>query len=411
MQYHQSYRTKQPLRRHSNILIFVVIGTLLTYTLAAVIWPVPKTTALGAAPVVTTPAAAHLAWPSYGQSALAAEGYGASLGTSGEQTPVPMASITKIVTALVVLEKKPITNGTGETISFTANDITIYNEQLAQDGMVLPVSTSMSLTQYQVLQGMLVHSANNYAESLAVWAYGSMPTYLTAANAYLDEHGLAQTTVMDASGISTDSKSSATDLVKLGQLALANNVVADIVSQKTATIPGIGTIYSTNLLLGTNDVIGIKTGTTDEAGACLLYAVQIAVGSKTITVVGATLGAPNHSTLARDLTDLINTTKAGFHEITVATHGDSFATYTTPWGVSTEAVSTDNASLVTWSDVPITATVHTKAIANGSAGSPAGNVTFTSNEQSIETSLTLATDLHKPSLWWRLTHPFALFSP
>ena len=411
MQYHRNYRSKQPTTRHSNALIFIVVGVLLAYSLAVVVWPLPKTTALSEAPAITAPVAAHLDWPSYGQSALAAEGYGISLGTSGEQESVPMASITKIVTALVVLEKKPITNGAGETINFTADDITIYNEQLAQDGMVLPVSTSMSLTQYQVLQGMLVHSANNYAESLAVWAYGSMPTYLAAANAYLDEHGLAQTTVMDASGISTDSKSSATDLVKLGQLALANNVVADIVSQKTATIPGIGTIYSTNLLLGTNGVIGIKTGTTDEAGACLLYAVQFAVGSKTITVVGATLGAPNHSTLARDLTDLINTTKAGFHEITVATHGDSFATYTTPWGVSTEAVSTDNASLVTWSDVPITATVHTKAIANGSAGSPAGNVTFTSNEQSIETSLTLATDLHKPSLWWRLTHPFALFSP
>src|SRR5205807_949217 len=101
--------------------------------------------------------------------------------------------------------------------------------------------------------------------------------------------GFSRTVVADASGFSPDTVSTPSELVAIGIAALKNPVIAEIVAQSQAQIPGIpgGIIKNTNLLFGIDGVIGIKTGTTDEAGHCLLFAARYgAEDGQKVTIVG-----------------------------------------------------------------------------------------------------------------------------
>src|SRR3569832_34548 len=80
-----------------------------------------------------------ITWPASGQSAVSVVGDGHVI-THGNQTPVPTASTAKILTALVVLDKKPVAHGQpGPTITLGLNDVALYSQYLARDGSVVPV--------------------------------------------------------------------------------------------------------------------------------------------------------------------------------------------------------------------------------------------------------------------------------
>jgi D-alanyl-D-alanine carboxypeptidase (penicillin-binding protein 5/6) len=140
-----------------------------------------------------------------------------------------MASITKIITTLVVLSVKPLSVGEqGPSITFTPADAAIYSKYLAEDGSVQPVVVGESLSQLQLNEVMLIASANNYAQTYATWAFGSQAKFLTAARAWLTANGLTNTTIDDTCGMDPGSTSTASDLVALGKLAIANPVVAEL---------------------------------------------------------------------------------------------------------------------------------------------------------------------------------------
>jgi serine-type D-Ala-D-Ala carboxypeptidase (penicillin-binding protein 5/6) len=353
---------------------------------------------------------AKLDLPSYGSSAISAVGYTDILATSGSTKPRAIASINKIITALVVLDAKPLTtSNAGPKITFTAADEGFYSAALALNGSVEPVRAGLVLTQKQVMQVMLVASANNYAISLATWAFGSQNAYVAKANAWLAKNGLKHTSIVDATGLSPRDTSTASDLVRLGKLAIANPVIAKITATKKVTVPGVGEILNTNKLLGIAGVHGIKTGTLDAAGACLLFAADYAVGASTVTVVGVVLGAVDHDVLDADIRSLLKTVVPGFHEQTLAKAGDSFARYSTPWGDSTDAVAAIDAKVVTWSDTPVSAVISTRDVALSPEGASVGQVTFTAGEQKIVVPLTLTRPIDDPGMWWRLSHPVELF--
>ena len=151
---------------------------------------------------VTTPAT-QLSWPASGQSAVGILGTGTAL-SHGTQMPVPTASTAKLITALTVLGIKPLALGEqGPTITLTASDMALYSSYLAQQGSDVQVTAGEQISEYQMLEAMLLPSANNMADSLAIWAFGSLPAYAQAANQYLDDVGLVETHVgSDASGFS-----------------------------------------------------------------------------------------------------------------------------------------------------------------------------------------------------------------
>ena len=118
--------------------------------------------------------AARLPWPAYGQGAYGVAG-GPVLATHGVQKPVPTASVAKLITVLCVLKKLPLTPTTdGPTITLRKSDVAIYDKYVAEDGSVVPVRAGQRISERTALEAILLPSANNIADSLAIYAFGSL---------------------------------------------------------------------------------------------------------------------------------------------------------------------------------------------------------------------------------------------
>jgi D-alanyl-D-alanine carboxypeptidase (penicillin-binding protein 5/6) len=100
---------------------------------------------------------------------------------------------------------------------------------------VVKVAAGEQISEYQALQAMLLPSANNMADSLARWAFGSPADYVTYANGIIKKMGLSHTVVGNTNGFDDTTTSTADDLVMIGLQAMRNPVIADIVSQSTAS--------------------------------------------------------------------------------------------------------------------------------------------------------------------------------
>ena len=101
----------------------------------------------------------------------------------------------------------------GPDITFDAADAALYDSYRAQQGTVKPVHAGLVLSQLQLMQVVLVSSANNYADSLARWAFGSRAAFLAATKAWLAAHSLTGTTLLEPTGMNPGNTSTASDLV------------------------------------------------------------------------------------------------------------------------------------------------------------------------------------------------------
>jgi len=393
---------------HARSKTFIILLLLVSGLVAAGFYqynrPLPQLKPVYKLESLKPVAAPVLAWPEYGQSAIGAQGFGL-LGTSGQQTPSPMASVTKIVTALMVLQKKPLDPGQqGPLITLTAEDVEIYQNYISQNGSLVGVAAGEQISQYQALQALLLPSANNMADTLVRWAFGSMDAYVQAANSFLSSMGLSQTRVADASGFSEKSVSTAEELVLLGQAAMAEPVIADIVNQKEASIPVAGVIRNTNRLLGDSGIIGIKTGNTDQAGGCYLFAGKHEVGRQSLVIIGAVLGAPTLDRAMNDGRPLLLRAYDGFSSVGVIKKGQALGYYEVPWtGQGLNAVAERDLDMVTWrSRLPkLNAKLQTIA-ASTPKNTNVGKLKVLSGSNNVYVPAVLEKSAPKPSWQWRI---------
>lgn len=376
------------------------------YTVQAADAPLPAATVSVTAPAVPAGEAARPAWPGFRGSAIGAVGFDGVLASTGEQGSVPIASITKIITSLVLLDAKPIpAGGDGPVIEFTERDVEIYRAVRADGGSWAAVTAGQRLTERDALATMLLPSANNYAISLTDWAFGSQDAFLDAARAWLDRHGLADTRLADSSGLDPGSRSTAADLVEIAKLVVANDVLAPIVATRSVTFPGVGTERNTNKVLGVAGIDGIKTGFTDEAGHCLLFSADARVGSTTVQLVGVALGADSYEALWERVPPLVESAAAAFHEVTVATEGQRLGTVTTAWGEDSPVVAASTITMLVFGDTPVAATTKVTAPRAADAGERVGTLEVVAGDRTASAVLALREPLAAPDLWWRLTHP------
>ncbi|MEO6115571.1 MAG: D-alanyl-D-alanine carboxypeptidase, partial [Pseudolysinimonas sp.] len=255
--------SQRQIFRRRRIVVFGAIGLILAvafYLPMTLLAPLPSIDPVIAKPTVTPGAAAALSLPGYGGTAIGAVGFDGVLAQSGSTSPLPMASITKLVTALTVLQAKPLAAGEeGPKITMTSADVALYNHYRSVDGQVVTVKAGNVFTEHELLELALIHSANNYAATLALWAFGSTDAYLAAAKSWIAAHTLSSITVTDPTGLDLTDIANTADLLELGKLALANPVLAPIVATKAITIHDVGTLTNTNTLLGYDGVEGIKT--------------------------------------------------------------------------------------------------------------------------------------------------------
>ena len=400
---------KKPIskRRHrGRWLVLLLLVLVLAAGTANYVRPLPRIEASDINKTTVAAKPLHIAWPGYGQASLATAD-GTLLATNGNQTPFATASIAKVITSLCVLQKYPLKAGeAGPTITLTGADVALHDAYVAKDGSVVDVVAGEQLTERQLLEALMLPSANNLADTAAIWAYGSLDAYHTYANQYIARNGLINTHVaVDASGLDGATTSTASDLAKLGSLALQQPALMQIVSEPTAVLPVAGTVHNYNFALGKQGIFGIKTGNNDQDLGAFLFATKLPVGTSSITVTGAVMGAGSLAQALQDSVSLLASAQSNFSVVSLATKAQAIATYKTPWGASDEAVTTNALEITRWNAqvasshavlVPVDVS---KQVNGGVVGTLYGRLAHTS----AQTNVTLAQPLAGPSFWWRLT--------
>src|SRR5207248_219961 len=131
---------------------------------------------------------------------------------------------------------------------------------------------------------------------------------------------------------SAATKSTAADQLILAEAAIANPVFADIVAQPAARLPGVGQVTNVNSILGQEGVAGIKTGMTDEAGACLAFYAKRVVNGQPVEVFGVVLGQPTRQASFDSTKSLLAASGAGLQTARVVSRDQPVATLKPNWG-------------------------------------------------------------------------------
>jgi serine-type D-Ala-D-Ala carboxypeptidase (penicillin-binding protein 5/6) len=322
---------------------------------AAAITPSPSATQAAAGLVLAkkkTLPGDDLPWPDSGQAMVQVAGLG-TVGHSGSTRAVPIASVTKVMTAYTVLRDHPLAAGqSGPTITVTALEAAAYPAQKAAGLSLVKVAPAEKITERQALQALLLASGDNMAEILARWDAGSQSAFVQKMNANARRLGMTSTHYADAAGLNAASVSTAKDLLKLAPVAMAETTFAEVVGESTATIP-LNKIRNYNYLVGRDGVVGIKTGSTSAAGGCLLFAARHTVSGHTYTIYGALLGiAGSYSTILPNALSasaaLISATERGLRKTTLIRAGDAVASMANADGTTTTFTVEHSYSVTGW---------------------------------------------------------------
>ncbi|MFD0854506.1 D-alanyl-D-alanine carboxypeptidase family protein, partial [Actinomadura adrarensis] len=235
--------------------------------------------------------APHLPMSSNGQSVLHVEGLG-TMASSGGNTPIPTASVAKVMTAYVYLKEHPLASGRpGPTHTVSAWGVAQMPKRKERGESILGIKTGMRLTQRKALEALMIISANDVAHELARWDAGNLQAFVRKMNREAKALGMTRTTYTDPSGYHSGTVSTAADQVKLLRAALKIPVFAEIVNMRTY-VPhdGTPTRPNGNILLGQHGVMGGKTGYTDAAGGNFVFAARRKIGGSDMLMLGAVMG-------------------------------------------------------------------------------------------------------------------------
>lgn len=292
----------------------------------------PTEVALTASGTFVVPGTApKLVWPSSGRAAIEVAGMGL-LGHDGSMTAShAIASITKTMTAYVVLKDHPLgPHDQGPTIVVTRATAALYGQAIDRDESALPLRAGERLTERQALEGMLLASAGDFADLLALWDRGSLSAFTAAMNAQARALGLsAGTRYTGPTGLAASTVSTMADQLKLAEVVQHAPVLTAIVAEKSAQVPDVGRVPNVNQDLGDLGIDGIKTGTTAAAGSCLLFSAHVTVGGRRLTLLGIVLGMPGStgtpwSALKASL-NLVRSAEAALRSAVVAAPGAQIA--------------------------------------------------------------------------------------
>jgi len=391
-------------------LVVVLVAALFVFVFVQLRRPLPRLAVAPSLPpsLSMTGPRPSLPWPTQGEATLVLQGVG-SLGSAGGDAPVPLASVTKVMTALLVLKDHPIAPGVqGPVITVTPADVATYASELALDESGVQVVAGEQLTEFEALEGLLLPSANNFADMLAVWDAGSVSAFVTQMNTEAEALGLTGTHYVEPSGFDPGNVGTASDQVHLAQVALENPTFASIVAEPEATLPVVGTIQNVDSDLGHDGIIGVKTGSESAAGGCFVFAAQQGVGGLRATITGAVLGQQGATPLTSALElaeQLVASAFSSLRAVTLLGRGQSAAHVVVPWS-SPVSVTAKQAVRVIWpSGTPITSRARfLRPYVGLRRGSRLGMVAVTIGEEHIDIPLFTAREVPGPSLLWRLTH-------
>jgi D-alanyl-D-alanine carboxypeptidase (penicillin-binding protein 5/6) len=393
------------LRLRVGALALVVIAALLAWNYLR---PIPVAAATAGLPAQTIIAGTPptLPWPSTGSAAVGVSGLGA-IATSGNEQPIPMASVAKVMTALVVLTDMPLHPGeSGSSLTMSQQDVDTYNTDSAQGQSAVVVSAGESLTELQLLQGMLIPSANNFAEMLARWDATTVSAFVDRMNQRAKALGLTSTRFADPAGISPQTVSTPTDLMRLGMAAMKDPVFASIVKQPQVSLPVAGVRYNVDAVIGKSGIVGIKTGSGLQTGANFLFAASVAVSSHPVTIFGCVMGQPTLAIAFDRAEKLIAAVQSGLSVKQALARNQAVGHYDTAWDEHSDLVSSADVLLVEWPGMVLREQLIAPKLSVDqpiSPGTSEGTLRIILGDYDLSVALLTATQLYPPGRLWRIT--------
>ncbi len=405
-------------------------------------------------------------WPATGQAAISVPALGV-FETSGPEQPLPVASLTKITVAAVVLHDHPLAPGApGPSITVTAADASTYDADAHDDQSTVPVRAGEVLSERQMIEALLLASANNLATALARWDAGSQSAFVGKMNLLAASLGMSQTHYADVSGFDPHTVSSAADVLKVTSYAMGQPAFATAVALRSVTVPVAGKISNIVSEVDSGSAIGVKSGYTAAAGGCLVLARKVTVGPSAVLVLAAVVGqpvpppvppttttttappppttttttahpagapAPSPPTTApppppppttttttfpyipdplrftRPPADnLLAAVAGGVRPVTVAVGGRVVGSVGVTWSGSAHRAPVavaSSAQLPAWPGLTVTQRVRLATVRPGAPRrTPAGTVLYQVGSEHVEVHLVLAAPVPTPGFWWRVTH-------
>lgn len=231
------------------------------------------------------------------KAALVLEAHsGVILYEKNAREPLPMASLTKIMVAILILEKHELDEV-----------VTVRSHYSGLEGVRMRLQAGEKITVEALLQGLLIPSGGDAAMALGEYHSGSVEAFVEAMNQRAKQLGFRQTHFENPVGLDApDHQASAYELALLVQYALRFPTFRSIVSTSATTVTSTDgaithELRSTNKLFGSYlDVRGVKTGTTDNAGESVITLVRHPEGHEIITVL---LDSPDRFQEAKAISD------------------------------------------------------------------------------------------------------------
>lgn len=208
----------------------------------------------------------------------------------------PIASTTKLMTAYLTTQSLPM-----------SQTVTISDVAAATGGSEMFMKPGDHFTVHQLLVGLLLRSANNAAVALGQAVSGHTATFVSLMNATAQELGMTHTHYADPNGLSTNSRSSAADLATIAQVDLRSKTLRAIFGTKQTSLPENPSVVNIDGIIWRDPTaIGLKTGWTTPAGACLVFAATRPVDGHMVTLVGVLLHGGLFTTEYNDAEGLLN---------------------------------------------------------------------------------------------------------
>jgi serine-type D-Ala-D-Ala carboxypeptidase (penicillin-binding protein 5/6) len=228
-------------------------------------------------------------WPLRGQGAYVL-GNGRPA-VSPHQRPVPIASVAKVMTAYVVLKHYPLRAGnTGLLFVVGQRDVQDTEKRRREGQSVVAVRAGERLTERDALMAILLPSANNVAVLVARQVSGSVASFVAEMNRTARAMGMSHTTYTDPSGYDDGTVSTALDQLRLARLVAKDETLAAMMATRSYWLPVAGAVTNTNALLGHDGFVGMKTGSDEAAGGCLMFRAVWATESGNRSLIGVVLG-------------------------------------------------------------------------------------------------------------------------
>jgi D-alanyl-D-alanine carboxypeptidase (penicillin-binding protein 5/6) len=257
---------------------------------------------------------------------VAARSYLVADGRSGElllsrdaRERLPIASITKLMTVLIALERAqpddvvsvaPYSAGTGESL--------------------IRLRAGEQLTVRELVEASLIQSANDAAWALAAHiGHGDVTRFVGLMNRRARQLGLRDTHFVRPDGLDVPGHvSSARDVTELARIAMRKPLVRQLVDEKTATIAGGRRLQTWNDLLYTfPGLVGVKTGHTNDAG----WSEVAAARGPGVTVYATLLGGPSRAARNADLAELLTWGLGRFRVVPLVRSGHVYASADLPY--------------------------------------------------------------------------------